>query len=484
MFLFAYFWNHRDHFVIFLLIYTPFEELIIKMLPHSAYAYTRFLWEGMLFLMMALVIIENMVLSKKWKRSPIDTLAIMFLVIWIFSTIDNSRPLISSLSILKNIVRYMPLFYIIYNLKPDRIFLYKIVRIIILMAVFQSIICIGQAIEGDFLVEIFRPKDVVVGGELIRGQDIQLGSYHTRFTGSFSRASDLGHYLTFGICLVLGGYFKTRRKPEYLFALALMLIALFLSSSRISWISTYFAAGVILIYAKHRLRFAYFAAPLIVVLVFIVGIVSLNMNSTDDDFSIVDRFAYMFTSDYIEIIGDTGRLYALQSVVPAVLRAEPILGLGPGSFLKISQQMPDEEVYADAQRLALEPEPLAYVHDVGYATILVQVGILGSMALIMMFFRIYRAAALALKNIQDSKNAAIFLGAIGFFVAVAIQNFASFNITYRNQSILLWTICGLIALNPTVKRPTLTENGSDKGVLAIPNSNHITEIKHENSHRQ
>ena len=232
--LFIYFRKHKERFVIFLLIYTPFEELILKMLPDASYAYVRFMWEGMLFVMMALMIIENLFLSRKWKRSPIDMLILMFLAVWFISNIENSSPVISSLPILKNIIRYIPLFYIIYNLKPDRKFLTRIIKIVILMAVVQSVICIGQAIEGDSLVEIFRPKDLVVGGELIRGPDIQLGSYHTRFTGSFARSNDLGNYLTFAICFTLGMYLKMGRKPRYVVAIMLMLIALFLSSSRIS----------------------------------------------------------------------------------------------------------------------------------------------------------------------------------------------------------------------------------------------------------
>lgn len=444
--LFIYFWKHKERFVIFLLIYTPFEELILKMLPDASYAYVRFMWEGMLFVMMALMIFENLFLSRRWKHSPIDILALSFLGIWLVSTIDNSIPVISSLSVLKNIIRYVPIFYIIYNLKPDKIFLARIVRIVILIAAIQSVICIGQAIEGDSLVEIFRPKNVVVDGKLIRGPDIQLGSYHTRFTGSFARSNDLGNYLAFAICFALGAYLKIERKPRYVVAIMLMLVALFLSSSRISWISAFFAIGIILMYARHRLRFAYFAAPVIILLIFVMGIATMDLKDTNDDFSIIDRFAYMFTKDYIDIISNTGRLYAIQRVMPAVFRAEPFLGLGPGSFLKISEQMSDEVVYADAQRLGLDLEPLRYVHDVGYVTIFVQVGLLGFIALIWVFSRIFKIASRGLKFNRDKTTGAFLLGSIGFLMAVGIQNIASFNITYRNQSLLIWTIGGLIAL--------------------------------------
>ncbi|MEE9552857.1 MAG: O-antigen ligase family protein [candidate division Zixibacteria bacterium] len=441
--LFIYLWKHKEQFVIFLLIYTPFEELILKMLPDASYAYVRFMWEGMLFVMMALMISENLFLSRRWKRSPIDIPALLFLGIWLVSTIDNSIPVISSLSVLKNIIRYVPIFYMIYNLKPDKIFLARIVRIIILVATIQSVICIGQAIEGDSLVEIFRPKDVIIDGKVIRGPDIQLGSYHTRFTGSFARSNDLGNYLTFAICFTLAAYLKIGRKPRYVIAIMLMLIALFLSSSRISWISAFFAIGLILMYARHRLRFAYFAGPVIILIIFVMGIATLDLKDTNEDFSVIDRFAYMFTGDYIDIISNTGRLYAIQRVMPAVFRAEPLIGLGPGSFLKISEQMSDDVVYADAQRLGLDLEPLRYVHDVGFVALFVQAGLLGLLAVLWIFVRIYNRASKAMVSEKDKLTAAFLLGLLGFIVAVGIQNTASFNLLYRNQSLIIWVVLGL-----------------------------------------
>ena len=47
--LFYYFWLNQQRFVLFLIIYTPFEELVLKFLPDALYAPARYMWEAMLF---------------------------------------------------------------------------------------------------------------------------------------------------------------------------------------------------------------------------------------------------------------------------------------------------------------------------------------------------------------------------------------------------------------------------------------------------
>lgn len=177
-----------------------------------------------------------------------------------------------------------------------------------------------------------------------------------------------------------------------------------------------------------------------------MGIATLDLKDTNDDFSIIDRFAYMFTRDYIDIISHTGRLYAIQQVMPAVFRAEPFLGLGPGSFFKISEQISDELAYADAQRLGLDLEPLRYVFDVGFVALFVQAGLAGLLLIVWIFIRIYKRASRSIVLEKNKLICAFLLGSLGFIVAVGIQNAASFNLLYRNQSLIIWIVLGLVAL--------------------------------------
>jgi len=448
---FSYFWKHKDKLVLFLLVYTPFEELILKLLPDNFYAPVRYMWEGLLFAMMTLMLIEKTVLNRDWKKSVIDKFLLLFLAAWIVSGFVNDIPFISSLAHVKNLIRYIPIFYIIYNLKPNEEFLKKIFSIIISIGVLESLICIGQAIEGDFLASIFRPKEVVVGGALIRGLDQQLGSYYTRFTGTFARSNELGYYLAFVACLITAGYYKMGRKSGYLLALVPVLVALTLTSSRISWISAYFAVGVILTKTYKRIPRAYVIVPLILIVTLFAGATVLDSDALIGDFNMVSRFQYMFTSDYLDIVGSAGRLYAIITVAPAVFTANPILGIGPGSFMRISEQMAEEEVYAMSDVLGLESQVLNYVHDVGYVALFVQSGLIGLIAMVLIFVAVYRKASAALVKEGNQTIQTLWLGSLGIIVALAIQNLASFNLMYRNQSILIWAVCGLVMLYPGTK---------------------------------
>jgi len=443
---FAYFWRHKDKLVLFLLVYLPFEELVLKILPDNLYAPVRYMWEGLLFAMIALMLFENAVLAKNWKKNGVDKFFLFFLAAWVLSAFVNSIPILSSLAHIKNLIRYVPIFYIIYNLKPSEEFLKKVLLIIISIGVLESLICIGQAVEGDIMVKIFRPREVVVGGALIRNPDPQFGSYYTRFTGTFVRSNELGYYLAFVVCLIAARYYKMGKKSSYLLALVPVLAALVLSSSKISWISTYIAAGVIIAKVNRRFLRAYVIIPLLLIIVLITGSAALDTDDLIDDFNIISRFNYMFTSDYMDIVGSAGRLYAIIGVAPAVFAANPILGVGPGSFMRISAQMSEEEVYGIGDVLNLESQALKYVHDVGYVALFAQSGLIGLLAMILVFVTVYKKASAALVKEGNQIIQAFWLGAIGIIIAQAILNLASFDLMYRNQSLLIWTVCGLVML--------------------------------------
>ncbi|UCD63931.1 MAG: hypothetical protein JSW34_00455 [Candidatus Zixiibacteriota bacterium] len=444
--LFYYFWMNQQKLVLFLIIYTPFEELVLKWLPDSLYAPTRYMWESMLFAIMGLMLVERMLLSRTWKSSPIDRLMLLFVFGWFLSGLVNHIPLTTSLIHIKNLVRYVPLFYIIYNLKPDRALLRRIVTAVIAIGVLQSLVCIGQALEGNILIEMFRPRDIVVGGQLIGEPGLQHGSYHTKFTGMLPRSGDLGNYLAFAGCFVVSAYLLTGKKRRYLAALVPILTGLALSSSRISWVSAFFGAAVMLFTLRHRWRWLYIAVPGITALLIIAGVLTPATDSVNQDFNMAGRFFHLFTSDYIEAISATGRLCVLLYTVPAVLSATPLLGMGPGTFVHISMSIPASEVYAKADALGLQEGAVRWVHDVGYAALLIQGGLLCLIALLWIFGRLYRRARNVLRHSEDPWLRTFGLASLGLLAMMAIQNLACFNITYRNQSVIIWTVCGLIAL--------------------------------------
>lgn len=441
---FGYFWKHRENFVLFLLVYTPFEEVILKFLPDSLYVPLRYGWEAMLLAIALLLLFERGIVFRDWKHSVVDKPVIIFAFAWFVSGFINDTPAVTSLFHIKNLLRYVAIFYVIYNLPVRTRFLRRVLACLIAVGLIEAFICFGQAIEGTYLVELFRPKEVMVGGELVRGTDIQLGSYYTRFTGSFARSNDLGNYLTFVLCFLTSIYLK-RHRVRWVLCMLPVISALILTSSRISWISAFVAVGTILVVMRHRLRWAYFLVPLAGLGIILAAGIAVDDDSLMEDFNALDRFYYIFTSDYFETMADTGRLYALIRAAPAVLAESPFLGLGPGTFMTISDQAADEESFGDASQLGLEPAAVNYVHDIGYVAMVVQVGLVGLTAFTWVLFAIYRTTKKAYRIISEPLVKSFMLGSIGLLVAVAIQNLASFNLMYRNQSLVIWTVCGLAA---------------------------------------
>lgn len=440
-----YFWSNQDKLVLFLIAYSPFEEIVLKSLPDQFYTPIRFLWEGLLFAMMFAMLFDKLALKRKWQKTPIDLAVCIFLVGWIVSGLINNVSLSTSLLNLKNLIRYIPLSYIIYNLKPKTEFLSLVVKLILAIAIIQSIICLWEAFDPG-VAGWFTPKDVIVGGELIRGEDSQLGTFYTRFSGTMVRNVHLGNYLAFALCFMIAMYSRIQSKGWFIVSIILVLTALFISSSRTSWFSAYAGIGMILTMQRHRWRYHFWLTPIIGLAG--VMLIDLVVPSGDlaSDFNIVSRFFHIFSSDYLDTISNAGRLYAILYAMPAVLMTNPILGLGPGAFIQISKQISAAESYGQATELGLDARALNYVHDVGYVSLFAQVGIIGLGAYTWIFVRLYKIAKKAISDTGNQDVHWFMLGAIGFIIALMVQNLASFNLMYRNQSVVIWTIAGLIAL--------------------------------------
>jgi hypothetical protein len=459
--LFVYFYNHRKQLVIFLLIYTPFEELILKILPDSLYAPARYSWEATLFGLMVLMLFEKGILSKTWKKSPIDIVMLVFIGGWFISGFVNGVLLWGSLTNIKNIIRYIPLFYIIYNLDLGEKFLAKFQYIIIAIALFQSAILFFQVVDADF-ASMLSPREVAVGGELIRGEDAQFGTYYnTRFAGTLARNVHLGNYLAFALCFLTAMYIKLKQNGWLIATFIIIFSALVICSSRTSLISAIVGIGVVLVIAKHRVRRAYFISIGAALLFFVAFRGALMTGDTNADFNIISRLTYISSADYIDIISSVGRLYAIVYAIPAVFMSNPLLGIGPGSFIRISEQTSINDTFGKASDLGLEPAALRYVHDVGYAALFIQAGLIGLGALLWIFIKLFRMAKRSINMQTEPASGAFLIGATGFFATLAVQNFACFNLMYRNQSLLIWCIAGLVAMMAV--RPAKTV-GSDSAL--------------------
>jgi hypothetical protein len=454
-----YFYKHQDHLVLFLIAYTPVEEIILKLLPDQFYAPIRYLWEALLFGLMFLMLFNKLVIKRNWVKTPIDLPVIIFLGGWVVSGIVNGVGVSASLVNLKNLIRYIPLFYIIYDLTPRKELLSLVVKLIIIIAILQSIICFLEAADAG-IADLFTPKEVIVGGDIIRGEDTQLGTFYTRFSGTLARNVHLGNYLAFALCFIVAFYNGSKSKSMLKISAVLIATALFISSSRMSWLSAYAGIGVILLVIHHRWRYNFWLAPVAALLgLFVIG-QFVPKGDLASDFNIVSRFFYIFSSDYIDTISNAGRLYAIFYAMPAVLMSNPLLGLGPGAFIQISKQISVDDSYGRGAELGLNAGALNFVHDVGYVSLLAQAGLIGLTAFVWIFVRLFKAAKRVFANSNDSRIKSFMLGALGFFIALMIQNLGSFNLMYRNQSVLIWTVAGLVALFAKSYKNSSESNGA------------------------
>lgn len=154
------------------------------------------------------------------------------------------------------------------------------------------------------------------------------------------------------------------------------------------------------------------------------------------------RYSAVFTPEYWRIAGDN-RGYVVQTLVPAVAERSPVVGMGPGSFGRVwavDAVKPPSAI----RRLKLDLHHARYISDVGWANLFGQVGILGTLSVIIV------CIALLVAMVRGRRRPQLVALAGGALVLLVIGNVASAPLTYKPISSLLWILIGLaLQLKPS-----------------------------------
>ena len=132
--------------VIFLTIFIPLQETILKWLPvpDSVYIWLRLMTEIILYLLLALVIIDKVFHNQPLKKTPIDLLVLAFVGLSVLTMVWQNNLNINSLNNLRSLVRYLAVYYLVVNLPISKKQISTLLIIILLISVFEGILTIGQ----------------------------------------------------------------------------------------------------------------------------------------------------------------------------------------------------------------------------------------------------------------------------------------------------------------------------------------------------
>jgi len=457
-------WAIRNiHVVVLLLaVYTPFEEFILKWMPGSLAAALRFAPEALILLLLAAIVLRNIGHGTWWTKTPIDLPAALFLGFSALSALANNVPPIVGVLGIREFARYILLYYLVVNAGLT----YKTMKVmtgaLLAVAALEAGIGLMQVVLGNRFSLLLTPEDVVVGGVLVREGFTQILSGGTRIFGTLGRYSRFGFFLAIFCVLALALYATLRSKLGrelrlcFLAFAALAAPALILSYSRTSLFVL--CTGIIVVLLITRWKMALYVALIIPVVAMLLLLSWVTVEdwtvAATEEASILERFASTFSPDYLDVLLRRGRLFIIARVSPIMLREYPLLGLGPGTVgstatgggtnspgLYPEHSHIDWLDVTDVGRL----DSLRFLHDVGWASILAQVGVLGLAAFLWAMLELARAALCCFAGSKDLFVRGLSAGYVGLLAAVIVGNLAVFSLSFRAVSLYVWLLGGLVA---------------------------------------
>ena len=104
--------------VVMLLAYTPFEPFLLKFVPDDVYVYARYASEMVIYVLIASLAWRYLARRMKVPLTPIDLPFVMLLLVAMTSIVINAVPALSAVLGVRQIIRFILLFFAVVYLMP------------------------------------------------------------------------------------------------------------------------------------------------------------------------------------------------------------------------------------------------------------------------------------------------------------------------------------------------------------------------------
>jgi hypothetical protein len=372
-----------------------------------------------------------------------------FLVVWAISTTLNGTPMIVSLVALRTIGRFVLLYLVMINLDLGEASAKRIVTILFIAGIIQVGIASMQLGSPDLQAAMKPPlESEEFTGVPLAGPQVIGGL--TRVFGTTGRYNNLGFFLCMLASISIALYVNSpSRLGRLLYLLLSLVFTVFvgITTSRMA-LGTILAALILIpLYAKRKkwlLGIPILFGILIISLLVMRGSERLDQSEAADA-NIVDRMLGLASSDYAEQEMSRGRYYILTDGVLQILEESPLYGLGPGTIGSAVALFFDYTVAY--QRINVSPEVFAIWSDVGWSTYIAQLGLLGFLAILLIFWKLSVIARRNLENSTTWFQRAINQAYLPFLLSFATMWMISSNaLEFKFYAFFFWFFTAIVVL--------------------------------------
>lgn len=437
----------------FLAVYLPFEPFILKFIPDDIYVFARYFSEFLVYGLFAVAVWRRLTHRVKNAATPIDLPFVLFLTVIVASAVINFvNPAIALLG-LRQIIRFILVFFIVVYLRPNRDYIGKLTTVMFLVVLFEALLGIIQAIVGEPLDLLLLPSETRTFGEMILTAGVaQTWESGARVFATLGRYDRLGTFLAFFLILAAAMVYEFGKKNQDRRSLIWIFLAglpaLVLTYSRSSWFGFLLGFLFISLWIKKDKQVLIASLSLIAVLLSYLaysGLVVHYLVETPQQ-TAVERFFESFSYERWrgEYYG-LGRLYWMVQTVATVVPASPLFGFGPGQYGGGAvAALNNTRVY---EQLGL---PFGVYGTDGYIdnnwfSIWGETGTIGLAFYLWMYLALF---VYSLRVYRRSKNdpflRALSLGFAAAMIAVALNAFLATFLETRTLAFYLWLYGGFV----------------------------------------
>lgn len=433
-------------------VYLPFEPFLLKWISDDVYVFARFGSEMIVYLLVTVVLWRMATGAIAFRRTPIDIAFGVVVFLALASILVNTvSPIIAILG-LRQMLRFVLLFFVVMYLAPSKSLVKTLVSIMIAIVAFQSVLGLAQSLLGGSLDAFLLPSaQRTLGSIELTSGTTQFWDPGQRVFGTLGRYDQLGTFMAFFLLIlvaVLYEHILEKRKEMFAWiVLVLGVVALGLTYSRSAWFGFLLGFLCIAIWFKRDRRIL---AVSLIAPILLFGYVSVSglmvgqlVDSANQSFSerFFEAFSYeRFSGDYYGL----GRIYWIVQTVTTVVPHAPLFGFGPGTYGGGAvAALGNTEAY-DALGLPFGVYGTDGYIDNNWFSMWGEIGTLGFGAYLVMYGILFFTCVRVYKESKDPEVRALALGVSAAMLAVAVNAFLATMLETRTLAPYLWIMTGAI----------------------------------------
>jgi hypothetical protein len=456
--------------VLFIGLYTPYEEFFLKFVPSDMASMARFGGELFILAMLSAVLLKKMAQGKPFRVSPLDVPLVLFIAWALISAVANETSPLTTILGLRILLRYVLLYYVVIHADFPRETIATFVKLFLVAAAIQMVIGLGTGAIGGKMRAFFMPsRGLALGSTVIVAErhfeEAGVGGF---ISGAMLNFIHFGTFMTLSWLLALGlrlmGWLRSRWLDLFLL---LAFVAVIASFSRQSLLALIAGLIVILLFSGRK-KLAFWlvtGAATLVIVASLYAAVTYERPISPGTRALHERWLYAFQIQRLQpVITSNFRLFLILELSKALLSRSPLWGLGPGTFGSALSIATGDPIYRELGVSQWATTETNFVSDVNWVTLLGQFGLIGASFFALMLLSLFNYTRRALHRFDDPLAKGLALGTLGCIAAISIAAFFNPHFEIRPISLYLWLFAAFVIalgqarVTPAKKKPAPLES--------------------------